>query len=94
MSADSAASIRSRAQVILALAGILEHLDASTGVNADQYQVVVARLKAALLEPMPAVVLDAVLSGRPAAQTLYENIREELGLPGPPSADAHKSGSS
>jgi hypothetical protein len=46
-------------------------------VDADQYRTVVARLKAALAEPLPQVVLDAVLSGHPAAQTLYEAKREE-----------------
>jgi hypothetical protein len=65
---SDAATIRSRAQVILALAGILERLDASSEVNAGQYQTVVTRLKAALTEPLPDIVLAAVLSDHPAAQ--------------------------
>lgn len=79
MSAPAQHSIRSRALVIMALAGILEHLEESTDVDAGQYRTVVARLKAALAEPLPDVVLDSVLRGRPAAQTLYANMREEMG---------------
>jgi hypothetical protein len=79
MSAEAIHSIRSRAQTILALAGILERLDASPSVDAGQYQTVVTRLKAALAEPLPDIVLEAVLSDHPAAQQLYENLREERG---------------
>jgi hypothetical protein len=75
MSSLNAESIRSLAQTAVALADLLERMEQSpSAIDADQYRIVVSRLRTALSQPLPAVVLDAVLSGHPAAQTLYENM--------------------
>ncbi|MEY8877599.1 MAG: hypothetical protein AB9M60_13895 [Leptothrix sp. (in: b-proteobacteria)] len=72
---SSAESVRSNAQAVLALAGLLERIENSPiHVDAAQYQAVVSKLKAALHEPLPGMVLDAVLSGHSAAAEVYENL--------------------
>ncbi|MBL8344800.1 MAG: hypothetical protein JNN03_05115 [Rubrivivax sp.] len=43
-------------------------------VDAHQYQVLVARLKAALSEDLPEPALDAILGAFPAAAEVYENM--------------------
>lgn len=82
MSTSEIASIRNRLQAVIALAGILEHIERSGApVDADQYQVVVDRLKAALSEDLPDDVLQAVLNAHPSAAELYENMHyEQSGL--------------
>jgi hypothetical protein len=75
MSSPATASIRSRAQTIASLAGLLEHVERSAQApDPGQYRALVAQLQAALAEPLPPEVLDAVLSGRPAAAAVYENL--------------------
>jgi hypothetical protein len=75
MSSPATASIRSRAQTIASLAGLLEHVEHSAQApDPGQYRGLVAQLQAALAEPLPDDVLDAVLIGRPAAATVYENL--------------------
>jgi hypothetical protein len=75
MSSPAPASVRSRAQTIASLAGLLEHVEhGAHAPDPGQYHALVAQLQAALTEPLPEVVLDAVLSGHPAAATVYENL--------------------
>ena len=75
MSSHASASIRSRAQTITSLAGLLELVERSgQAPDPGQYRALVAQLQAALAEPLPELVLDAVLSGHPAAATVYENL--------------------
>ena len=65
-------------ETVIALARILERVERSTtAVDADQYQVIVARLKAALSEDLPADALQAVLGAHPSAAELYENMHYE-----------------
>jgi len=67
-------STKSRLESVMALARILERVEHSASVNADQYQVIVARLKSALSEDLPEDALRAVLGAHPSAAELYENM--------------------
>jgi hypothetical protein len=75
MSAPSTESVRSRAQALLVLAGLLERLERSpVRVDPAQYRTVVARLSAALAEDWPQDLMDALLRAHPATAELYENL--------------------
>lgn len=78
MSASNIASMKCRLQTVIALAGILERIERSAApMNAEQYQVVVDRLKSALSEELPDDALQAVLNAHPSAAELYENLHYE-----------------
>lgn len=78
MSASNAASVRTRLETVIALAHLLERFERSTAaVSADQYQLIVSRLKAALSQELPDDALQAVLNAHPAAADLYENMHYE-----------------
>ncbi|HJV94793.1 MAG TPA: hypothetical protein VJ608_02100 [Albitalea sp.] len=63
---------------MIALAHLLERFERSTAaVSADQYQLIVSRLKAALSQELPDDALQAVLNAHPAAADLYENMHYE-----------------
>jgi hypothetical protein len=79
MSASTTNSHHAHLETAIALARPLEHVERSTqGVDAHQYQVLVARLKAALSEDLPQPALEAVLAAHPAAAELYENLHYAL----------------
>jgi hypothetical protein len=82
MSVSNVDTVRSHAQALLALAQLLDHVENSrAGFNADQYQVIVARLKDKLAEPAPEGVLQAVFGISPSAAMIYENMNyEQAGL--------------
>ena len=78
MSASNLDSVRTRLETVIALAHLLERFERSAAtVSADQYQLIVSRLKAALLEDLPDDALQAVLNAHPAAAELYENMHYE-----------------
>jgi hemoglobin-like flavoprotein len=78
MSASNVHSVRTRLEVVIALAHLLERFERSAAaVSADQYRMVVSRLKAALSEPLPEDALQAILNAHPAAAELYENMHYE-----------------
>lgn len=71
-------SAKSRLQAVIVLAGILERMERNTAsLDANQYQVVVARLKKALSTDLPEDMLQAILNAHPAAAELYENMHYE-----------------
>lgn len=71
----TAATVKSRLQAVIALAGLLERMDRSaSAVDADQYRLVVTRLQAALSDDLPTDALNAVLGAHPAAAEVYENL--------------------
>ncbi|RZS53375.1 hypothetical protein [Sphaerotilus mobilis] len=75
MSAPSTESVRSRAQALLVLAGLLERLErSSVPVDAAQYRTVVIRLSQALSEDWPQDLIDALLKAHPSTAELYENL--------------------
>lgn len=66
-------------ETAIALARVLERVERSAEpLNADQYQVLVARLKSALSEDLPEPALNAILGALPAAAELYENMHYQL----------------
>ncbi len=75
MSAPFTESVRSRAQALLVLAGLLERLERSpVPVDAAQYRTVVTRLSAALSEDWPDDLISALLKAHPSTAELYENL--------------------
>jgi hypothetical protein len=78
MSAPQTESLQSRLETTVALARLLERVEASpTPVGADQYQALVRQLKAALATDLPTPALDAILGAYPATAELYENMHYE-----------------
>ena len=79
MSAPHTESLQSRLETLIALARLLERVEASpTSVGADQYRSLVLRLKAALAEPIPPAPLQAILAAHPATAEIYENMNYEI----------------
>jgi len=75
MSAHSFALQRSNLENLALLAGMFERVERSgTSLDAQQYLVLVDRLKDALGADLPTEGLNAVLSAHPAAAELYENL--------------------
>ena len=78
MSASNLDPVRTRLETVVTLAHWLERLDRSAApVSADQYQLLVSRLKAALSHGLPDDALQAVLNAHPATAELYENMHYE-----------------
>ena len=82
MTTPSTESLHPRIETVIALARLLERVEASpVAVGADQYQALVRQLKAALAQPLPGPALQAILGAHPASAELYENMHyEESGL--------------
>jgi hypothetical protein len=75
MSAPQTATIKSRLETVIALARLLERVEATPApVGADQYRSLVRQLAVALSQEIPDDVLQAVLSAHPAAAEVYENM--------------------
>jgi hypothetical protein len=71
----SAAALKSRIENLIAMAQLLERVDANpTLVGADQYRVLVRKVEGLLKEDWPEDALRAVLRACPASATLYENL--------------------
>lgn len=69
-------------EAIIELSSRLDWLERQSGqVIADEYQIVVARLKRLLALGLPKYVIDPVLDAHPTAAELYENLTySQLGL--------------
>ena len=82
MSSHRTDSLQSRLETLIALARLLERVEASpVAVSADQYRALVRQLKTVLASRMPQPALDAVLGAHPATAELYENMHyRESGL--------------
>ena len=82
MSAPHVESLKSRLETVIALARLLERVEASSvSVGADQYRALVRQLALALSQPLPEDALHAVLGAHPAVAELYENLHyEQSGL--------------
>ena len=71
-------SLQARLETVIALARLLERVEASPiAPGAEQYQALVRQLKGALAGPLPTPVLDAILGAHPATAELYENLHYE-----------------
>ena len=79
MSASKTESLRTRLETLIALARLLERVEANpVAVGADQYQSLVRRIKASLAEPLPAAALEAIMKAHPATGELYENLNYDI----------------
>lgn len=78
MPAPQTESLQSRLETTVALARLLERVEASpNAIGADQYQGLVRQLKAALATDLPTPALDAILGAYPSTAELYENMHYE-----------------
>jgi hypothetical protein len=67
--------LRSRLEAVIALARLLERVEArGVTVGAEQYRVLVRQLGVALAQEIPDDALRAVLGAHPAAAEVYENM--------------------
>jgi hypothetical protein len=75
MTAAERVSLKNRLENVIALARLLERVEASrVAIGADQYRALVRQLSAALDQALPEDALQAVLGAHPATAELYENL--------------------
>lgn len=71
----AAAALKNRIENLIAMAQLLERVDANpTIVGAQQYRNLVGTVKTLLEDDLPDEALRAVLRACPASATLYENM--------------------
>jgi hypothetical protein len=79
MNAPRTESLHTRLETLIALARLLERVEASPiTIGADQYQTLVSQIKAALAAPLPPAPLQAILKAHPATGEIYENMNYEI----------------
>ena len=79
MNSSSTASLQTRLETLIALARLLERVEASpVAVGADQYLALVRQIQAALQVELPESARDAILGAHPATATIYENLHYEI----------------
>ena len=79
MNAPRTESLRTQLETLIALARLLERVEANpVAVGADQYRALVGQIKAALAAPLPPLPLQAILSAHPATAEIYENMNYEV----------------
>jgi hypothetical protein len=77
MNATPSQALPRHLAVVLTLAHVLQKMEGSTQVSAQQYRSVVQRLSEALSTVPADAALQAVLDAHPAAAELYENLQYE-----------------
>jgi hypothetical protein len=78
MNAPRTESLRSHLETLIALARLLERVEASPiAIGADQYRALIGQLKAALAPALPQQAIEAILAAHPATAELYENLHYE-----------------
>ena len=78
MAGPSIEPLHTRLETLIALARLLERVEASPiSVGADQYRVLVRQIQAALEAPIPGAPLQAILKAHPATAEIYENLHYE-----------------
>jgi hypothetical protein len=79
MTAPRTESLHTRFETLIALARLLERVEANpVAVGADQYRALIVQIKAALAAPLPAAPLQAILRAHPATAEIYENMNYEV----------------
>ena len=74
MNAPLTESLRTRLETLIALARLLERVEASPrAIGADQYRALIGQIKAALAPALPQQALEAILDAHPATAEIYEN---------------------
>jgi hypothetical protein len=75
MAGPSTEPLHTRLETLIALARLLERVEASpAAIGAGQYRSLVRRIQAALQEPLPGAALQAILNAHPATAEIYENL--------------------
>jgi hypothetical protein len=75
MNAPRTESLRTRLETLIALARLLERVEANPrAVGADQNPARVGQIKAALEPALPEQALEAILGAHPATAEIYENL--------------------
>ncbi|HEY3635270.1 MAG TPA: hypothetical protein VGK95_09480 [Caldimonas sp.] len=75
MAASSTEPLHTRLETLIALARLLERVEASpVSVGASQYRALVRGIQDALAEPLPSHPLQAILNAHPATAEIYENL--------------------
>jgi hypothetical protein len=78
MSAPSTEPLHTRLETLIALARLLQRVEARpVSIGAGQYRALVRRIQAMLAEPLPAAPLQAILKAHPATAEIYENLHYE-----------------
>jgi len=78
MNAPHTELLRSRLETLIALARLLERVEASpVAIGPDQYRTLVSQIKVALAPALPEQALQAILGAHPATAELYENMHYE-----------------
>jgi hypothetical protein len=78
MKAPHTESLQTRIETLIALARLLDRVEASPRpIGADQYRAVVRQLTSALSAQIPEPALEAILGAHPGAAELYENLHYE-----------------
>lgn len=76
--ASSVAPLHTRLETLIALARLLERVEASSViVGADPYLALVRQVQLALKAELPELAREAILSAHPATATIYENLHYE-----------------
>ncbi len=79
MTPPPTASLQTRLETLIALARLLERVEASpAAAGADQYRALVRQIQCALAAPVPPAPLQAILQAHPATAEIYENMNYEI----------------
>jgi hypothetical protein len=75
MASPSTEPLHTRLETLIALARLLERVEASpAAIGADQYRALVRRIQSLLSAPVPGPALQAILNAHPATAEIYENL--------------------
>ena len=78
MAAPSTEPLHTRLETLIALARLLERVEASpAAIGASQYRALVRRIQQALGAPLPGPALQTILNAHPATAEIYENLHYE-----------------
>jgi hypothetical protein len=78
MAASSTEPLHTRLETLIALARLLERVEASpAAIGASQYRALVRRIQQALGAPLPGPALQAILNAQAATAEIYENLHYE-----------------
>ena len=78
MAGPSIEPLHTRIETLIALARLLERVEASpVAVGAGQYRALVRQIQESLRAPLPAPALRAIVQAYPATAEIYENLHYE-----------------
>ena len=79
MTAPRTESLQSRLETLIALARLLERVEASpVAIGADQYRALVGQLKVPLTTPLQSTPLQTILRPNTDTGEIYENMNYEI----------------